>query len=73
MSFRMLVRESRILVTVEQNKAEYTLLAGPPIDLAHHGEAFTLSDDPQSFPIERITAGDPPEAPIGCAPYRRER
>ncbi|AVL99805.1 family 65 glycosyl hydrolase [Gordonia iterans] len=72
MSFRMLVRESRIIVAVDKTKATYRLLDGPPIELAHHGEKFTLSDDPVILPIEPIESGRPPQAPTGCAPYRRE-
>lgn len=71
MSFRMVVRESRIGVLVDKEQATYRLLDGPPIELAHHGEHFTLTDTPVTKAIGPLEAGTPPAAPIGCEPYRR--
>lgn len=71
MSFRMLVRESRIVVGIDKEQATYRLLDGPPIELAHFGERFTLSDSPVTKPIPELEAGTPPEPPIACEPYRR--
>ncbi|GAA3969226.1 glycosyl hydrolase family 65 protein [Gordonia caeni] len=72
MSFRMVVRESRIVVAIDKEQATYRLLDGPPIELAHYGENFTLSDTPVTKPIPEPTAGEPPTAPVACEPYRRE-
>lgn len=73
MSFRMLIRDSRIVVAIDREQATYRLLDGPPIELAHHGETFTLSDAPVIKPIPELTVSSvPPSAPVGCEPYRRE-
>ncbi|MFM9379047.1 glycoside hydrolase family 65 protein [Gordonia sp. VNK21] len=71
LSFRMVMRESRIVVAIDPEKATYRLLSGPPIELAHHGQRFTLSDAPVTLPIDAIHVGEPPAAPEGCEPYAR--
>lgn len=71
MSFRMVVRESRLVVAIDATSATYRLLGGPPIDLAHHGEPFTLSDAPVTRPIAPLAELTPPLPPVGCEPYRR--
>ncbi len=73
MSFRMIVRESKFVVAVDKEHATYRLLSGPPIDLAHHGEKFTLTSAPMSMKIPPdLEYREPPKAPPGCEPYRRE-
>ena len=72
LSFRMIVRGSKIVVAVDKEQATYRLLSGPPIELAHHGEKFTLGETPVTMKIPDIEYREPPKAPPGCEPYRRE-
>lgn len=71
MSFRMMIRESRIVVAVDSDTATYRLLSGPTVELAHHGERFVLGDDPVTLGIPRLGPRTAPEAPPGCEPYQR--
>nr|WP_226995760.1 glycosyl hydrolase family 65 protein [Gordonia phthalatica] len=71
MSFRMVIRESRIVVAIDSQQATYRLLSGPTVDLAHHGEHFILGDTPVIRDIPPLEERTPPEAPPGCEPYRR--
>ncbi|WP_412917616.1 glycoside hydrolase family 65 protein [Gordonia zhaorongruii] len=71
LSFRMTVRESRILVAVTADSATYRLVSGPTLELAHHGERFVLGDHPVIRPIEAPPSRQAPIAPPGCEPYRR--
>jgi alpha,alpha-trehalose phosphorylase len=71
LSFRMVVRDSKIVVAIDKSQATYRLLSGPPIVLAHHGEEFTLHEQPVSLPIAEIEHRTPPKAPPGCEPYQR--
>ena len=72
MSFRMTVRDSKIVVAVDKKTATYRLLSGPKIDLAHHGEKFTLTaEHPVTRDIAEIEHREPPKAPVGCEPYHR--
>ena len=43
-----------------KSQATYRLLSGPPIVLAHHGEEFTLHEQPVSLPIAEIEHRTPP-------------
>ncbi len=40
----MTVRDSKMLVAIDKSSATYRLLSGPDIDLAHHGDKFTLTE-----------------------------
>ncbi|GAB11269.1 putative glycosidase [Gordonia araii NBRC 100433] len=71
MSFRMIIRDSSIVVAVDRDSATYRLLSGPPITLAHHGEEFVLDGAPITKPIPDRPALAAPQAPPGCAPYNR--
>lgn len=71
MSFRMVIRESKIVVAVDPKSATYRLLSGPPITLSHHGEQFTLDKTPVTKDIADIPTMEPPKAPPGCEPYQR--
>ncbi|MFT4085744.1 MAG: glycosyl hydrolase family 65 protein [Gordonia sp. (in: high G+C Gram-positive bacteria)] len=73
MAFRMTVRESRIEVAVDGSTATYRLLSGPTLELAHHGEPFVLTDTAVVRTIPPIDTVEPPQAPLGCEPYRRDR
>ncbi|MGV9827636.1 glycoside hydrolase family 65 protein [Gordonia sp. NPDC003429] len=72
MTFRMVVCGSKIVVAVDGNTVTYTLTGGDPIELSHHGEAFTLTTaEPVSMPIPELAYREPPEPPVGCERYRR--
>jgi alpha,alpha-trehalose phosphorylase len=43
LTFRLCIRGTRVCVDVEADTATYTVTAGDPVDLAHHGEPFTLT------------------------------
>ena len=73
LSFRMTVRDSKMLVAIDKSSATYRLLSGPDIDLAHHGDKFTLTEGtPVTMSIPEIALREPPKAPPGCEPYRRQ-
>jgi alpha,alpha-trehalose phosphorylase len=44
------------------------LLGGDPIQISHHGEAFTLGSHMVSKPIPPVEAGPRPVQPPGRAP-----
>jgi alpha,alpha-trehalose phosphorylase len=70
--FRMLHRGRRICVEVGEATASYTLLAGPPVDLYHHGRPFTLSaDKPVRLDLPELPDLPPVAQPAGRAPARR--
>jgi alpha,alpha-trehalose phosphorylase len=59
---------------VEATKAHatYTLLDGEPLEIAHHGERFTIiADEPAKLGIPEPVSHQPPEQPTGRAPARR--
>jgi alpha,alpha-trehalose phosphorylase len=69
----MLVRGRRLSVEATKTHATYTLLAGEPLELGHHGKAITVSTDrPAKKPIPPVVSGPPPSQPKGRAPARRE-
>ncbi|MDY6997805.1 MAG: glycosyl hydrolase family 65 protein, partial [Actinomycetota bacterium] len=72
LSFRIVLRDSKIVVAIDRNNATYRLLQGSPTDLAHHGEPFVLEPDtPVTLPIPALAYRTPPPQPKGCEPYRR--
>ncbi|WP_262402877.1 glycoside hydrolase family 65 protein [Actinomadura sp. CNU-125] len=71
LTFRMRYRGSLVRVTVTAESARYDLLDGPGIELWHHGEPFTLGEDPAELPITQITAQPPPTQPACREPMPR--
>ncbi len=72
LSFRLQFRGRRLMVEVEHQKATYSLLAGEPLELTHHGERVTVTAKrPLARPIPRPPARDAPHQPPGRAPARR--
>ncbi|MBX7432301.1 family 65 glycosyl hydrolase [Mycobacterium sp. Y57] len=72
LSFRMVLRDSRIVVAIDRENATYRLLHGSTIELAHHGRPFLLEPDtPVTLPIPELAYRTPPAQPRGCEPYRR--
>jgi alpha,alpha-trehalose phosphorylase len=70
--FRLLYRGRRLRVDIGPDQARYELLAGEPLALLHHGEAFTLEPGaPQTRPWPASPALAPVAPPPGRAPGRR--
>jgi alpha,alpha-trehalose phosphorylase len=71
LSFRMVIRDSKIVVAIDGDKVTYRLLTGEPIELAHHGDSFLLDQHPVTLPVPPIANRTPPAQPKGREPYRR--
>jgi alpha,alpha-trehalose phosphorylase len=72
MVFRLALGSGGIEVQIDATEATYRLVDdGEPVELVHHGTAFTLRDRPVTFPIPESRAGTPPPQPEGRKPYRR--
>lgn len=71
LSFRMVIRDSKIVVAIDGDKVTYRLLTGEPIELAHHGHSFLLAQRPVTLPVPKIANRTPPAQPKGREPYRR--
>ncbi|MBB1156391.1 glycoside hydrolase family 65 protein [Amycolatopsis dendrobii] len=72
LTFRLAFRETRFQVSIRHGAATYRVLNGPPLDLIHHGERFTVTEDPVELPIPKLDPGPAPVQPIGRAPARRD-
>ncbi len=74
LAFRLLIRGRRLSIEATKTDATYTLLDGRPLELAHHGEAITLStDSPVTRAIPPVAGSGPaPGQPKWRAPARRE-
>jgi alpha,alpha-trehalose phosphorylase len=72
LAFRMLHRGRRVHVEVFDQVATYTLLAGSPVDLYHHGRPFRLAiGEPVELEVPVRPDLTRPEQPAGRAPARR--
>jgi alpha,alpha-trehalose phosphorylase len=72
LAFRITYRGRCLRVEVLPNEAHYELLNGEALELAHHGEPFTVEPGkPQTHPVPRAPNLPPPKQPAGCAPRRR--
>jgi alpha,alpha-trehalose phosphorylase len=71
LTFSVLWRGCRLRVDVGRTEVTYTLDGRGPVELVHHGQAFTLTaDQPVTHPIPPIEAGPRPQQPPGRAPSR---
>ncbi|MEB3980031.1 family 65 glycosyl hydrolase [Mycobacterium sp. 663a-19] len=75
LAFTFTKRARRLTVEITPSNATYTLRAGDPLPLAHHGEPITVT---LGNPITRPIPGPPgmveqPTQPRGRAPARRRR
>jgi alpha,alpha-trehalose phosphorylase len=74
LSFKLLYRGRRMQVTATHHLATYTLLDGPPFQLSHHGEPFTLT---AAEPVQKTIPVAPdrqrPSQPPGREPINRSR
>ena len=71
LAFRVLYRGRRLHVHASPTEATYELGDGPPIELTHHGEPFTL-DDPVRRRIPPAPVRPRPSQPAGRAPAPRK-
>ena len=68
LSFRMRYRGRIVLVSVHNRSATYTLLAGDPLDITHHGNPVTISDKELTLDIPPSVQLPPPTQPPGRVP-----
>ena len=72
LTFGLCFRGRRLRVDVDHRQARYSLRAGPPLEVTHHGEAITISgDQPATRSIPPPLQREPPRQPPGRAPARR--
>jgi alpha,alpha-trehalose phosphorylase len=64
-------RESRLVVDVGREAATYTVTAGDPLELLHHGDRVKVGTEPSELQIPCIEAGPRPQQPPGREPFRR--
>ncbi len=72
LSFRIMFRGRRLLVEVDHERASYSLRAGNPLEIVHHGERATIPvDEPLRLAIPKPPDRPPPTQPPGRAPLNR--
>ncbi len=70
-AFRLTFRGTRFQVEIDGEGATYHVITGEPLELAHHGETFTVNSEPVRLPIPALDPGPAPVQPAGRAPVRR--
>jgi alpha,alpha-trehalose phosphorylase len=74
LAFRVVFRGRCLAVTVTEGQATYALVYGDePLEIAHHGETFTVSSDPTVRDIPPLPPIEPVRQPPHAAPRRRNR
>jgi alpha,alpha-trehalose phosphorylase len=72
LTFRILFRGRRLKVEVTRAEAIYTVLDGPALEIAHHGETLEISSNAAvTRAIPPAVERPAPEQPPGRAPARR--
>src|SRR5439155_19121651 len=72
LAFGLLFRGRRLRVEVTKADATYTVLDGEPLEIAHHGEAVTIStEQSRTLEIPPAVERPAPSQPPGRAPRRR--
>jgi alpha,alpha-trehalose phosphorylase len=72
LAFGLSVRGRRLRVEIDHRHATYALRQGPPLDLVHHGEPFTVAPGaPVIQLIPPLISREAPTQPPGRAPARR--
>jgi alpha,alpha-trehalose phosphorylase len=72
LTFGLCFRGRRLRIEIDHRQARYSLRAGPPLTVTHHGETVTISgDEPATRPIPAPPQREPPRQPPGRAPARR--
>ncbi len=71
LAFRLSFAGRSLHVEVRDHEAAYSLLEGPPLELAHHGEQLLLSGErPLIRPIPSAPILEPPRQPRGREPQQ---
>lgn len=71
-AFRIGFQGRRLLIEVGQQQARYTVLAGAPLEIEHHGEAIRIETGrPATCAIAQAVPRPEPKQPPGRAPARR--
>jgi alpha,alpha-trehalose phosphorylase len=72
LAFRLVFRDRKLKVEATQTQATYTLLAGTPVELSHHGKPITVSvDGAVTEAIPPAPSRPAPTQPRGRAPDHR--
>ncbi|HEX7733748.1 MAG TPA: glycoside hydrolase family 65 protein [Ktedonobacteraceae bacterium] len=72
LSFTIVFRDRRLCIEVTPEEVTYTLSAGDPLEVGHHGHEIALiPNTPVTLPIPPIKAGPRPSQPPGRAPLVR--
>jgi alpha,alpha-trehalose phosphorylase len=72
LTFRLVYRGARLLVTVTAADATYEVTAGPELEIEHHGTTLTLRPgQPETAPIPPVVPRRAPVQPLRRAPQRR--
>jgi alpha,alpha-trehalose phosphorylase len=68
LSFRMRYRGRIVKVSISGKGATYCLLSGQPLNITHHGDPVTVTEEEQTFKIPTAPALPRPSQPAGRAP-----
>jgi alpha,alpha-trehalose phosphorylase len=71
LAFRMRCRGRIVLVEARSGQAHYSLLAGDPMPIMHHGEKLTLGEDTLTLDIPPVEPLPSPSQPHGREPQSR--
>jgi alpha,alpha-trehalose phosphorylase len=72
LAFRLTFRGRLLLVEIKPDRAIYSLLEGPPLEISHHGDRATVeSGRPVTLPIVALVERETPTQPHDRAPARR--
>jgi alpha,alpha-trehalose phosphorylase len=74
LAFRVVFQGRCLAVTITGEQVDYRLVYGDePLDIAHHGEQFTLTHEPVTKKVPPLPEVDPVHQPPHAAPRRRNR
>jgi alpha,alpha-trehalose phosphorylase len=74
LAFRVVFRGRCLAVVVTGEQVEYRLVYGDePLEIAHHGETFTVTDEPVTKKVPPLPDVAPVHQPPHAAPRRRNR
>jgi alpha,alpha-trehalose phosphorylase len=68
LSFRLRYRGRVLLVSIHDHTATYSLLAGDPLDVTHHGQPVTVTDKELVLDTPIPVQLPPPSQPPGRVP-----
>lgn len=71
LAFRMRYRGRIVLVEARSGETHYSLLAGEPMPILHHGEQVILGEDTVTMDIPSIEPLPSPSQPHGREPQSR--